>query len=273
MIVKENIEIKIDRPLKIMWLMVGTPLELHYSFKTICNFYSALIPLQAIIEKERMEYVIMKSPGKSGWNTGGDLEFFIDCVANRKTELMAEYAYKCIEITGAVNSGFYNGITVISLLQGNTFGGGMESALAGDYIMAEEHIRCSLPEVHFGIFPGMGAFSFLTRRIGFEKTCKMIYSNGKWGAAELRENGIVNWVCKTGEGENELVKKIINKQLVHPSPFFKSCNRVSMEELKEIVDIWLAEIRKLDARSIGIMQKLAGVQKERAALSALCGSV
>src|SRR3972149_4441233 len=57
-------------------------------------------------------------------------------------------------------------LTTISLVQGDALGGGFETALSSDVIIAEQSAAMGLPEVLFNLFPGMGAYSLLTRRIG-----------------------------------------------------------------------------------------------------------
>ena len=51
-------------------------------------------------------------------------------------------------------------------MQGECLGGGFEAALSSDVIVAEKSARFGFPEILFNLFPGMGAYSFLERKIG-----------------------------------------------------------------------------------------------------------
>ena len=67
-------------------------------------------------------------------------------------------------------------------------GGGFEHALTNDVIIAERGSRMGLPEVLFNMFPGMGAYSFLDRKIG-QKLAEEVISSGKvYSAEEMRES-------------------------------------------------------------------------------------
>ena len=58
-----------------------------------------------------------------------------------------------------------------------------------------------LPEILFNLFPGMGAYSLLARRIGLRAAEELILSGKVLPAAKLHEMGIVDVLAKDGEGE------------------------------------------------------------------------
>lgn len=264
MMLKENIEIRVDTNKSILWLCIGSPYELHYSYKTVCSFHESLDTIISTIAKKNIRYVILTSANKEVWNMGGDLEMFANSVLQKKEDIIRDYAHKCVEVLAVVNKGFNNNVIVTSLVQGNAFGGGFECALAGSCIIAEEHAKFSFPEVLFGTFPGMGAYSFLTRKLGFAKANAMITSGKKWKAKEMHETGLVDFVCETGKGIETILEKIERNELKNIGVFEKTCTGVSIRELKEIVDIWLDTTLKLDNRKIGFMLKLVEAQKTKA---------
>ena len=172
MILKENIEIQVDSNRGILWLLIGSRFELHYSYKTVCNFSESLSTIINTVASESIKHIIMLSANKEVWNMGGDLEMFANSVLQNEEDKIKDYAYKCINVLEVINKGFYHSIPVTSLIQGNAFGGGFECALAGSYIIAEEHVKFSFPEVLFGTFPGMGAYSFKQERLALQKLIK-----------------------------------------------------------------------------------------------------
>ena len=58
-----------------------------------------------------------------------------------------------------------------------------------------------LPEILFNLFPGMGAYSLLARRIGARAAEELILSGKILPAAKLHEMGVVDVLAKDGEGE------------------------------------------------------------------------
>ncbi len=68
-------------------------------------------------------------------------------------------------------------ILTIGLVEGTALGGGFEALLSFDYIVAERGASFGLPEVMFGLFPGMGAHAFLSRKLGAAMADRLIVSN------------------------------------------------------------------------------------------------
>ncbi len=80
---------------------------------------------------------------------------------------------------------------VIALVEGYALGGGLELALAADFIVAAEGAQLGLPEVTVGIHPGMGGASRLTRLIGRAKTKLLTYTGVPVSAEEGYRLGFV----------------------------------------------------------------------------------
>ena len=88
---------------------------------------------------------------------------------------------------------------VIAAVNGYALGGGLEIALACDFIYAQEGARLGLPEVTLGIFPGFGGTQRLPRHIGRAQAKELIYTGEMIEAQRAYELGIVNKVCKAEE--------------------------------------------------------------------------
>ena len=80
---------------------------------------------------------------------------------------------------------------VIALVEGYALGGGLEIALAADFIVAAKGSLLGLPEVTVGIHPGMGGATRLTRLIGRAKTKLLTYSGIPVSAEEAYRLGFV----------------------------------------------------------------------------------
>jgi enoyl-CoA hydratase / 3-hydroxyacyl-CoA dehydrogenase len=92
---------------------------------------------------------------------------------------------------------------VIALIEGFALGGGLEIALAADFIVAAEGAQLGLPEVTVGIHPGMGGASRLTRRIGPAKTKLLVYSGVPVSAEEAYRIGFVERIYPTDSVREE----------------------------------------------------------------------
>jgi enoyl-CoA hydratase len=83
---------------------------------------------------------------------------------------------------------------VIAAVNGFALGGGMEIALACDFVFASETAKFGLTEVTLGVFPGWGGTQRLPRLIGKGKAKELILTGTMISAREAKELGIINRV-------------------------------------------------------------------------------
>ncbi len=88
---------------------------------------------------------------------------------------------------------------VIAAVNGFAMGGGFETALACDLIIAAENAIFALPEPRVGLMAGAGGVHRLPRMIGQKQALGMILTGRRVGAAEGKELGFVNEVVPEGE--------------------------------------------------------------------------
>lgn len=85
-------------------------------------------------------------------------------------------------------------IPVIAAVNGYALGGGMELAMACDWILASEKARFGQPEINLGILPGFGGTQRLARRIGAPLARELVYGGDLVEPARLERHGLVNKV-------------------------------------------------------------------------------
>ncbi|MEZ4635587.1 MAG: enoyl-CoA hydratase/isomerase family protein [Caldilineaceae bacterium] len=85
---------------------------------------------------------------------------------------------------------------VIAALNGYTFGGGLELALAADLRLAAENIQLALPEVTLGTIPGWAGTQRLPRIIGPARAKQMIFTGERVDAVTAERWGLVNEVVR-----------------------------------------------------------------------------
>lgn len=90
-------------------------------------------------------------------------------------------------------------VPVIAAVNGFALGGGLELALACDFIFAAENAKFGLPECTLGLMPGFGGTVRLPRRVGVPKAREMSYTGGMISAAEAHQIGLVNQVYPQAE--------------------------------------------------------------------------
>ncbi|MBI4518452.1 MAG: enoyl-CoA hydratase/isomerase family protein [Deltaproteobacteria bacterium] len=85
-------------------------------------------------------------------------------------------------------------IPVIAAVNGFALGGGLELALACDFIYAADSAKFGQPEINLGIIPGFGGTQRLARRIGIARARELTYTGATISAAEAERLGLVNRV-------------------------------------------------------------------------------
>jgi enoyl-CoA hydratase len=90
-------------------------------------------------------------------------------------------------------------VPIIAAVNGYALGGGLELALACDFIYASENASFGLVETKLGLIPGFGGIARLARRVGLAYAREMIFSGAQINASEALRIGLANRVV--GEGE------------------------------------------------------------------------
>src|SRR5437667_431780 len=111
------------------------------------------------------------------------------------------YGHSCIDNVFGWATCFGQPLTTIALVEGEAMGGGFESALSASVLIAEESARLGFPEILFNLFPGMGAYSLLRRKVGRRTTEEMIYSGALYTGRRLYDMGVVDVLAPDGVGE------------------------------------------------------------------------
>ena len=84
---------------------------------------------------------------------------------------------------------------VIAAVNGHAYGGGLETALACDFIYAARGARFALSEVRLGIMPGGGGTQNLPRAVGERRAKELILTAKPFSAEEGAAWGLINRVC------------------------------------------------------------------------------
>nr|WP_313227807.1 crotonase/enoyl-CoA hydratase family protein [Stenotrophomonas pavanii] len=207
------------------------------------------------------------------YNLGGDLDLFTRLIREGNRDLLLNYAQRCVEGVHHLHTGFGGDVRSIALIQGDALGGGLEMALACHTIVAEEGSGLGLPEVLFGLFPGMGAYSFLCRRVSPHLAEKIILDGRVYSAKEMHAMGVVDVLAKKGEGR-AAVEELIRQQQRTPQSYLAMnaaraiAQPVSYDELLEITKVWVDSALALGDRSLRTMDRLIKAQTRRASLDA-----
>jgi DSF synthase len=202
------------------------------------------------------------------YNLGGDLQHFVAMIRQKDREALRAYAVDCCDVAYHMAMGFDAPILTIALVQGDALGGGFEGAMSFNILVAERSAKMGMPEVLFNLFPGMGAMSFLSRKIGLARAQRMILSGKIYSAEELYDLGVVDILAEDGRGEEEVRKFIAGGEAryrLHHA-LAQARQRVApltFEELRDITCIWVDTAMHLGESDLRRMERLALAQRRR----------
>jgi DSF synthase len=157
------------------------------------------------------------------------------------------------------------GVHTTALVQGDTLGGGLESALLHHNVIFERSAQAGFPEVLFNLFPGMGAWHLAIRKAGMAVATDMILSGQIYTAEQLQRRGFVDLVVEDGEGEIALEKMVRSvAPRMRGTLAALQARRVAApntyESLQTVVDLWAVTALTLADRDLRLMERLARAQ-------------
>lgn len=213
-----------------------------------------------------VNYFVWGARMRGVYNLGGDLGYFMQCIERQDRAALLEYATLCIDnIYPRIINYSAPSLITIALVQGDALGGGFEAVLASDVIIAEEQAKMGLPEILFNLFPGMGAYSLIARRIGPRLAEEMMLSGNLYSAAKLHEMGLVDFVVPEGHGElavYDYVQKVHKRRNGVAATYQarRTVSPITREELMKITTVWVDAALRLSAKDIRVMLRIVHSQ-------------
>jgi DSF synthase len=273
----EQVDTRFDRELGVYWAwMQPKPrpffnpqllAELSNYVDTIENGAGTMADARG--ERGELRYTVIASRTPGVFNLGGDLSLFKSAIQRRDRATLVHYGRSCVDTLYRWWHNCQLPITTISLVQGDALGGGFECALSSSVLIAEEDARMGFPEILFNLFPGMGAYSFLSRKVGRRITEELITSGKIYSARELYDLGIVDVITPTGTGE-AAVESYVRKHARSGNgrrgveAIAREMNPLKHEELVRVVELWADAALKLSDRDMRMMDRIVRAQQRQA---------
>ena len=202
------------------------------------------------------------------FNLGGDLELFSRLIRTGDRARLLAYAQLCVSVAFHFARMADDQVHSVAVVQGDALGGGFEAALCCHTIIAEEGTGMGFPEVLFDLFPGMGAYTFLSRRVTPAQAERMMLDGNIYSSEDLYRMGVVDMLVPRGEGlqaARELVRRRrrMGNALRSLNTVRATCNPVSLDELMSVTATWVDAAMRLSERGLQNMERLVRAQKRR----------
>lgn len=262
-----QISTRYDEAYKAEWIWMHATPRPCFSPEILKELRHHLLDLSTQRERE-IHFLVQASSIPGIHSLGGDLNLFRKLIMARDRDGLLRYAESCIINLYYMYSGLNRGVTSIALVQGDALGGGFEAALATDVLIAEKQAKMGLPEILFNLFPGMGAYSYLSRKIGSYQAEKMILSGEIYSAEQLHAQGVVDILVDEGQGEAavyDYMKKESRSRNGYSAvrEIRRDIHPVTYEELKNVTVRWVDAALRLEDRNLRMMDRLVSRQTSK----------
>lgn len=215
--------------------------------------------------KNPLKYLVLGSRFPGIFCLGGDLDLFVALIRERHRAGLIDYGNTCVRILHQNMQALNLPLITIGMVAGDALGGGFEALLSFDVIVAERGTKFGLPEVAFGLFPGMGAHCVLARRLGVAMAERMILGGESYSAEQMYDLGLVHVLCDAGGAEAAVRAYIAKNERRHSGHVgahqaMRVVNPVPLEELEAVVEIWADSALRLREADLKLMLKLVAAQ-------------
>lgn len=215
--------------------------------------------------KVPLKFLVLASRSPGVFCLGGDLDLFQKLIRDRNRDGLVQYGHRCCQILYRNMRTLDLPIVTIGLVEGAALGGGFEALLSFDFIIAERSATFGLPEILFGLFPGMGAHAFLSRKLGSAMANRLITSKETYTAKQMFDLGIVHQLVDDGEGLNatrEFIKRSARRHsgLLNSRRAMKVSWNLQLQELFTITELWADAALNLGDQDLKIMNRLVAAQ-------------
>jgi enoyl-CoA hydratase len=193
----ETQNVIIDKKNGIALLTINRPTALNSLNRSVLD--SLLKALTDMSQDEEVKVIILTGSGNKSFVAGGDIREMSTLTVQQAIAFARQGQHLMHYISQIAKP-------VIAAVNGYALGGGLELALACDFIYASENARLGLPEVTLGIIPGFGGTQKLGRIIGRSRAHELIYTGKSLTATEAKEWGLVNAVFPA----DELLERVVD---------------------------------------------------------------
>lgn len=216
--------------------------------------------------KEPIHYYVYASATRGVFNLGGDVDLFIQLINSRDRDALYNYARLCVDgvYLNAIGFGVPD-LTTLALVQGSALGGGFECALSCNHMVAEENVQMGFPEILFNLFPGMGAMTFLSRKVGLTQAERLVQDGKMHGARAMSKMGVVDELAADGEGTRAMNQFIRQHQRASNGRLaIRQASQciapVTHQELIDITELWVDAALRLTSRDLRMMSRIVAAQ-------------
>jgi DSF synthase len=261
-----QLKLEYEEPIKTLWVTIAPEPKPVFTFdlvRSVSRLQTAITALWGPGRNLRspIRYFAYRASGQI-FTMGGDLDFYLECIAKGDGPALQEYARLSIEgVIGNASSLSGSAITMATI-EGKGIGGGIDAPLSCNLVIAEEQTCFSYPEVKFNHFP-ITAVAVLSRRIGARAAHHLLMTGDELSATQFEAAGALDAVVPSGDGENWLRKYATATLPMHGArlSLFEAFHQRQAEsfrrELESVARTWSDYMLRLSPMEISRLQRIS----------------
>ena len=158
---------------------------------TLESLKALTVAMESLDADPEVRSVVLTGAGERFFSAGADLTLFADADRELAARMIDAFALAFNSVRQ------FRGVTVAAV-NGYALGGGLECALACDYIVIERGAKLGLPETQVGLIPVAGGTKALTARVGVPWAKRMILGGELVDADAALRIGLAEEVVDAG---------------------------------------------------------------------------
>ncbi|WP_370631326.1 crotonase/enoyl-CoA hydratase family protein [Methylosinus sp. Sm6] len=269
----EHLDLDYDSASQSVWMSYKASSPPYYNLQTLTDMADVRESLRLLFASEAarsrwpIRYFVHASNKPGVFSLGGDLATFSASIRRRDRETLLHYAYACIDVIYGLATSFGLPIVTVSAIHGQCLAGGFEAALTADFLIAETHSKLGVPEVAFNTFPGMGAVTLLTRRLGSARAHEIISEGKVYSGDEMHAFGAIDLLVPDSTLREQALCWIMDggeerwRRRLALAETRRICFPVSNEELIRITELWTDCSCSITEPDLRHMERLVAAQK------------
>jgi enoyl-CoA hydratase len=176
--------------------------------------------VEKVAADKSIKILILTGSGDKAFVSGADIAFMRDFTPLQGRSFSDEGKEVLFQLEAL-------SIPVIACVNGFALGGGLELAMACDFIYAADSAKLGQPEINLGIIPGFGGTQRLARLVGKAMAKELCMTGAIITAMEAKDIGLVNKVFP---------KETLWEETMKVARLLASKGRVSLRAVKDSIE-------------------------------------
>jgi enoyl-CoA hydratase/3-hydroxyacyl-CoA dehydrogenase len=186
---------------------------------------------------------VLTGAGRS-FVAGADIRFFIENIESGNIARIAKLTEELQALLRMIDS---SNKPVVARVHGLALGGGVELALACDYIVATPGTKLGFPETGIGIYPGLGGTQRTTRRVGTGLAKWLVLTGQLISAEEALAIGLIDAVAPHDDMERTIAGLLARGPVAERRPGLPPASHRALAEFFDANDVEAIRLGRANA--------------------------